>query len=370
MSEKSLIEWTATRHEDGTVTPGSTWNPVLGCEKVSPGCANCYAVSTVWRMAHNPLAVIKDANVGLVEKQSNGLLNWTGVVRCLPARLKIPLNWKTPRRIFVNSQSDLFHPDVPDKFIDQVFAVMALCPRHTFQILTKRPERMAAYLRSERLLSRWDDAVVGIMDTNHGVAGMSCFIQPHLEGGMNPGSFPLPNVWLGVSVEDQKTADERIPFLTDTPCAVRFLSCEPLLGPLDLKIHQRVFHFPEHISADGTAHYNAKHLPFHWVIAGGESGSKARPSHPHWFRNLRDQCQAANIPFFFKQHGAFLHESQWASFSEELSEQDLYRNSFDLHEKGKRSILVDAERYYPMTKHDAGRLLDGREWNEMPEVKR
>lgn len=224
---KTSIEWAT-----------DVWNPVTGCSKVSEGCRHCYAERVAGRFW--------------------GDRKFTDV-RVHPERLDQPLHWKKPRRVFVNSMSDLFHPVVDDDFIEDVFRVMARTPQHTYMVLTKRPEQMRAWFEGY-------DAV-----------------------------RPLPNVWLGVSVENQKAADERIPMLLGTPAAVRFVSCEPLLGPVKL-----VKWLP---SYDPMQHYAR---PVHeekldWVIAGGESGPGARPMHPDWARGLRDACVAAQVPFFFKQ---------------------------------------------------------------------
>ncbi len=208
MADKTSIEWT-----------DATWNPVTGCTKVSPGCKYCYAERIMERFGHQRFRDI--------------ILH--------PERLDQPLRWRRPRRVFVNSMSDLFHEAIPDEFVQQVFGVMIRAEWHTFQILTKRAERLAA-------------------------------LAPRL---------PWPhNVWQGVSVEnDQYTW--RIPYLQRVPAAVRFLSVEPLLGPIsDLPL-------------DGI----------HWVIVGGESGPQHRPPDPYWVRDIRKQCERAGVPFFFKQWG-------------------------------------------------------------------
>jgi protein gp37 len=204
-----------------------------------------------------------------------------------------PLSWKKPRRIFVNSMSDLFHEDMPEAVIDQVFAVMALCPQHTFQVLTKRAERMRKYLIARNgmgnsALCRAINAIPAALGNRHGALEM-----------------PLPNVWLGVSVEDQQRADERIPHLLATPAEVRFLSCEPLLGPVDL-----AGYLDGHedngvdLSRDVGSRVGACigwTPPLDWIIAGGESGPGKRPMDLAWMRSLRDQCAAAGVPFFGKQ---------------------------------------------------------------------
>lgn len=252
MADKSGIEWT-----------DATWNPVSGCAKVSAGCKNCYAERDWARLGHLPTYMGRA---------------FTDVA-CHPERLAQPLRWRRPRRIFVNSMSDLFHPAVPDEFIEQVFAAMALSPHHTFQILTKRPDRMLRHpIFSHSGSCLW----VGVRQ------------QAETLFGIDPGAInkALSNVWLGVSVEDQAAADERIPLLLKTPAAVRWVSAEPLLGPVILW-------------RDWTLEHRAIIKPsLDWLVVGGESGPKARSMDPAWARSLRDQCAAAGVPFHFKQWGA------------------------------------------------------------------
>lgn len=479
MADDTAIEWT-----------DATWNPVTGCTKVSAGCANCYAETFAERWRGTPGHYFE-----------NGF-----DVQLRPGKIDQPLRWKKPRRIFINSMSDLFHDDVPDEFIDRVFAVAALCPQHQFQVLTKRPGRMRAYMSDpdrafmvqqamdanavdadmsgeeerwvaipgfsryqvssfgqvrsfrgksvrvlkprchnsgyrsvclrangeshERLIHRlvleafvrgpsgdeearhrngdktdnrianlsWGSKAENMQDASrHGTAGARmkqraqidpavieairsrraagalltdlaadygidrrkvCAIAKGRIYKQTEMPWPLPNVWLGVSVEDQRAADERIPILLDTPAAVRFLSCEPLLGALDLSAWLpsprsdwqcsgcRRFFAGEHREtcpgcgrseswtgshvankrSAGTFSGWTNRQPIDWTVVGGESGPKARPMNKDWARSLRDQCTAAGIPFFFKQWG------------------------------GKN-------------KKKAGRELDGREWNEFPEAR-
>jgi len=240
MSDNSAIEWTE-----------ATWNPVTGCTKVSPGCAHCYAETFAERFRGVP---------GHPYERGFDL-------QLRPERLSQPLEWKRPRLIFVNSMSDLFHPDVPLEFIQSVFDTMSRADWHTFQVLTKRSQRLAE-------------------------------LAPAL---------PWPdNVWMGVSVENQRWTS-RIDDLRKVQAAIRFLSCEPLLGPLSLDL-----------------------TDIHWVIVGGESGRRARRMKPEWARSIREQCIRVNVPFFFKQWGA--HD-----------------------ESGGR-----------VGKKAAGRLLDKRSWSAMP----
>lgn len=312
------IEWT-----------DATWNPITGCSKVSAGCKNCYAERFAKRMAgrlgypvENPFAVTLH-----------------------PDRLDKPLNWRKPRRIFVNSMSDLFHPDVPDAFIDRVFAWMGVANWHTFQVLTKRPKRMASYLSASATPIR----VLGRMNFLGRARITSWPALGHNE-------WPLPNVWLGTSVENQRAADERIPLLLQTPAAVRWISAEPLLGPVNLSRFKPFDGecFCQYRS-DGCKPQEALGCPetaIDWVVVGGESGPGARPMHPDWARSLRDQCKAAGVPFLFKQHGEWRKATQadWDNPKTKV------REYFGRH-------------YVRVGKKAAGRLLDGVLHDEYPEVR-
>lgn len=314
-----------------------SWNPLRGCTRVSAGCHNCYAE----RMAHR-FSGPGQPYEGLTEMR-NGRPSWTGKITLAEHKLTEPLRRKKPTRYFVNSMADLFHDGVPFEFIWQLFAVMARTPHHTYMILTKRPERMAE-------------------EVNH----MGSFIDPKniplrvLDAVLtrdrdNPIPWPLPNVYLGVSVEDQAAADERIPHLLATPAAVRFVSCEPLLGPVDLSEGLRGFERREYVKESGEkSWYPAQAKTLDWVIAGGESGPRARPAHPDWFRRLRDQCAEAGVPFFFKQWGEWIGTGEGTncilSRAQELTGQ----------------MLSDCK-MYRVGKTAAGRLLDGVEHNGMPE---
>ena len=278
MAYHSSIEWT-----------DATWNVVVGCSKVSAGCDHCYAIRTATRMTAHPNPKVSSPYEGTVDAGE-----WTGRVNMVHDRLTLPMRWTKPRRIFVNAQSDLFHKGVSDDFIARVLAVMALTPHHTYQVLTKRPGRMRALLSSP--------------DFREAVIDHVCWYDNPAEVPRVP--WPLPNVHIGVSVEDQKAADLRIPLLLDTPAAVRWLSCEPLLGPVNVPVcrclgvgsiaHGR--HWPDTVcdECDGSG------SQIDWVVAGGESGPDARPMHPDWARSLRDQCETAGVPFLFKQTGSVL----------------------------------------------------------------
>jgi len=271
VSETS-IEWT-----------DATWNPVRGCTRVSPGCENCYAERQAARF-RGP----GGAYEGLVRTHANGEPRWTGEIKLLPEQLDQPLRWRRQRRIFVNSMSDLFHEGVPDEFIDRTFAVMALATRHTFQILTKRPDRMLAYMQSRaKSADFWKRAV----PNGYALEWEGISLVP----------FPLPNVWLGVSVENQATADERIPLLLQTPAAVRFLSVEPLLEAVDLN---KAGALGLEVLPDGSATDLYADNPVDWVIVGGESGPHARACNVAWIRSIVEQCKAVGCPVFVKQLGA------------------------------------------------------------------
>jgi protein gp37 len=349
MADNTKIEWA-----DATV------NAVNGCSVLSPGCTNCYAMKQAHRFpARQGLTVPSKGGSAVAEgsARSRATRNmvWTGEVRLNQTQLHQPLKWKRPRRIFWNAHGDLFHENVPDHWIDRVFAVCALTPHHTHMILTKRSARLREYFADENTEERID-------------ACLSEFVGKRSEES-DAFALPLPNVWLGVSVEDQTRADLRIPDLLATPAAIRFISAEPLLGPVDL---QRILptrdpecEDVEHATNALTGEFYAR-LDFErsvikvarplrgidWVIAGGESGPKARPMHPDWARSLRDQCQAAGTPFFFKQWG------EWGPAD---------TISFGGGSGKPRHDWIGSEiPSYRIGKKQAGRLLDGREWSEFP----
>jgi protein gp37 len=349
MSAKTSIEW--TRGDDGT--PGSTWNPVTGCTKVSPGCDNCYALTLAERFRGTPGHYFE-----------NGF-----DVQLRPDKLYLPIRWRKPRRVFVNSMSDLFHDDVPDEYIAQVFAVMALAPQHTFQILTKRHGRMRSLLSSHDFLAMIDD---------HRTAAAGDF------------TWPLPNVWLGVSVENQKWADIRIPALLDTPAAVRWLSCEPLLGPVDLwgpldghggrsKLSYWLDGRPHWVDDEGSNPRTSSLAigpKIDWVVVGGESGHHARAMHPEWARTIRDQCQHSGVPFHFKQWGEWApapwHGSDGAThaftggFIDDYTEHFMKLDHRPTSLERSPQTPSGAQGMTRPGKHAAGRELDGRTWDQYP----
>lgn len=278
MSDKSPIEWT-----------DATWNPITGCSVVSAGCKHCYAMKLAGtRLRHHP------SRVGLTQDTSAGPV-WTGEVRFNEEWLRQPLQWKRPRRVFVCAHGDLFHEAVPDEWIDRVFAVMALAKQHTFQVLTKRPARAREYLRRLGKSAKVLDAAARSIGYTFEFAGQYLV------------TWPLPNVWLGVSVEDQAAADERIPLLLDTPAAVRWISAEPLLGSVRLcRCDGASFGAQQHPFLTHTSCPLHGNSHIHWVVVGGESGLNARPMSPDWVRSLRDQCEVARVHFLFKQWGEWL----------------------------------------------------------------
>ena len=367
MSGPSNIEWT-----------DATWNPVTGCTRVSSGCDHCYAAAMSHRLEAISLGVPKGAGDresklwhrygGITGVNSRGERHFLGEVRCHEDLLEWPLRKTKPLRIFVNSMSDLFHPMVPFEFIDKVFAVMALCPQHTFQVLTKRPERMAEYLLDSRdgLGFKTDERVAAAVDEIWPWKGShKNFIETKATGlrRWSP-VWPLPNVWLGTSVEDQATADERIPHLLQCPAAVRFLSVEPMLGPVDVSYA---------LSNGDTVGVRRADVPtVDWVIVGGESGPGARPMHPDWVRSVRDQCIAAQVPFFFKQwgewhSGADLRDGSWNRLKQVRVCRRGHVVDLDAVNMGKHASCPNGLlNMYRVGKKAAGAMLDRKEWREWP----
>ena len=362
MSGASKIEWT-----------DATWNPVRGCTRVSDGCKNCYAERVAMRQS-NP----GGAYEGLVHQTSQGP-KWTGVIRTVPELLDWPLRRRKPSRVFVNSMSDLFHEDVEVEFIADVFAAMAYARQHTFQVLTKRPERMLKILTDgDWINDTYDGATALAHDVACEVLGRRGEFDPNRRRrddirAFNP-ALPLTNVWLGVSVEDQATADERIPLLLQTPAAVRWISAEPLLGPILLRRHIDV-------TRDSVVEGQivVDHSRLDWVVAGGESGPKARPSHPDWFRSLRDQCAAAGVAYFFKQWGNWrpigplYEDNDTAEHLDALdTDPDIYPKECWVTPSGHRWPPSDGQApvgTWAMcrdTKFVTGRELDGRTHDEYP----
>lgn len=343
---ETAIEWTER-----------TWNPIVGCSVLSPGCKHCYAMI----MARRLEAMGVPHYAGLTQQTKAGAV-WTGKLALAPEHVLLePLRRRKPTTYFVNSMGDLFHEDVPEEWIDQVFAVMALAPQHTFQVLTKRAERMRRYFSgidngdgSWLDGPEWRDALI---------EGSAQLLYSRLHGGENPSLWlavhmPLPNVWLGVSAEDQKRADERIPELLATPAAIRFVSAEPLLGPIDFRSISpngiQLIDALNGMSRTPDCDFRAK---LDWIIAGGESGPGARPMHPDWPRQIRDQCATAGTAFFFKQWGEWLPDDLPSEMAEDL-------------ELRNRYATIGDQQFARAGKKAAGRLLDGVEHNAMPEARR
>lgn len=334
----SRIEWTDT-----------TWNPVTGCDKVSAGCDNCYALTMAARLKA----------MGQAKYQTDGRPETSGPgfgLTIHPDTLTIPLRWRKPRMVFVNSMSDLFHPKVPAPFIAQVLAVMLAARRHTYQVLTKRPQRMHALLTKTTF---WNDVYAHLRALDPTAARADDCLD----------LWPAANVWLGVSVEDQEQADRRIPYLVDTPADVRFLSCEPLLAAVDLTPWLGTLagcpgHRATPTSSIGHDVDCCTNRYLNLVIVGGESGPGARPMHPDWVRRLRDQC-IDRVRFFFKQWGA------WAPADKPVDPRTVRHRVVHLrpdgsHERQGDLEPMDGTRLEELGKHAAGRELDGRTWDELP----
>jgi len=300
---KSKIEWT-----------DAVWNPVTGCTKISVGCQNCYAERMSKRLA---------GRCGYPKDEPFK-------VTLHPEKINEPWKWKKPRRIFVNSMSDLFHDDVPFEFIKLVWATMVTSRQHIYMILTKRPKRMLEFFE-------WMEEQEFKVETT------------------------WPCVWLGVSVENQATADERIPLLLQTPAVVKFISAEPLLGPVSLAGFDGQTYRPWLDSV-------AWEVDIDWIIVGGESGPGARPMHPDWVRILRDQCQASGTKFFFKQWGEW---NQVGECGNESDDGKYYRDNNVQrinHNGGMGYHGAGAIYMKRVGKKQAGRELEGRTWDELPET--
>ncbi|MDZ4250354.1 MAG: phage Gp37/Gp68 family protein [Candidatus Nanopelagicales bacterium] len=256
-----------------------TWNPTTGCTRKSSGCLHCYAETMTARLA----AMGRPEYAGLLDEHGR----FNGTLRTLDGRLTEPLHWRKPSRVFVNSMSDLFHPSIPFEFVDKVFAVMALCPQHEFQILTKRPERMAEWSDAVDRLGRITVAMNELCDST---CVHCCQTEP----------WPLPNVHLGTSIEDQATADGRIPHLLGCPAKVRFLSVEPLIDAVYIYDAVSCPHCERGDQSSVPLPCKCGHLA-DWVIVGCESGPQRRPCRWEWMASVVRQCKAAGVPVFVKQ---------------------------------------------------------------------
>ncbi len=366
MGDNTKIEWT-----------DATWNPITGCNVVSPGCTNCYAMKLAGtRLRHHP------SRMGLTTDTKSGPV-WNGELRFNEEWLDQPIRWKKPRRIFVCAHGDLFADGVEDAWLDKIFSVMACSRQHIFQVLTKRPQRMHDYLTTKML--------------NHRLVATTAAFDFDVPDELHFPNLPLPHVWLGVSVEDQTRAIERIPLLLSTPASVRWISAEPLLGTLNLASID--------VNGDGSVDalsirmwedeianwrdsdedweeqfldwYGLTDLPegpmspvLDWVVAGGESGPGARPMHPDWARALRDQCAAAGVPFFFKQWGNWQIASEAnGHIDHNMVQNDAVWIGIDgTKQKPHSHGLLQPYAMNHVSKSAAGRLLDGREHNNLPEI--
>ena len=312
MADNTKIEWT-----------DATWNPITGCTVVSPGCTNCYAMRLAGgRLMHHP------SRRDLTQPSKAGPV-WNGEVRFNEQWLDQPMRWRRPRTIFVCAHGDLFHESVPDEWVRAVFGAMLMSPHHRFQVLTKRAERMRSFMT---WLAEFGSASECLGELLMGHLDVVKRWPLTVERAIAVGKLGSPpsNIWCMVSAEDQQRADERIPELLATPAAVRGVSLEPLLGPIVLEAGW--------LEPEGG---------LDWIIVGGESGLGARPMHPQWARDLRDQCLFSGVAFHFKQWGEWAPGARWISESRDF---------------------VDGAGYDPIRlgKKTAGRLLDGRTWDEMP----
>lgn len=362
MGDHCTIEWVVAVARQLNAVPASL-NPIRGCSRQSEACRNCYAAGIAHRFGHKGNGVY----AGLTDLDPNGTPRFNGTLRWVPEVLTTAIKAKRSRVYFVCDMSDLFHDRVDQDWIDQVFAMMTLCRHHTFLLLTKRPDRMRRYLtdpETPRRVAVYAD-VLGGQSMRAGDLHFGLMVSGNVCDGLL--NWPLPNVWIGATVEDQDAANSRIPHLLAAPAVKRFLSCEPLLGPVDLF---PVAFSPCQNSADmsmdpETGAYEccnrcdftgiSDEMAVDWIIAGGESGPSARPASPDWFRSLRQQCEVG-VPFFFKQWG------EWLPSDDVPSEQ---QESLELQ---NRDADVAGSVVFRVGKKAAGRVLDGRTWDEVPEV--
>lgn len=275
----------------------ASWNSVTGCTKTSEGCQHCYAERMARRLAG------RYGYPKLYRPGPDNTVIWDGdpfKVTFHPDRLEEPLKWKKPRKTFICSMSDLFHPDVKDEWRHQILDITHKAPQHIYIVLTKRPEIMQGYFHNARIWGS-DGTIMTVQDKH----------------------FPVirwDRLCLGISIENQKRAEERLPYLLNTPALTRLISYEPALGPIDIKKILHAYGTAENISF-------AFNTRIHWIICGGESGQGARPMSPEWARGVRDFCRDANIPFFFKQWGAWAPVEGWPA--------DVTMVEMDGHEMGR-----------------------------------
>ncbi|MCG5240073.1 phage Gp37/Gp68 family protein [Azospirillum doebereinerae] len=371
MGDHTPIEWVRALAEKRNAIP-ATWNPIDGCSRATAGCRLCYAAQLVHvRLSKS----IPGRYAGLTELDAQNVPRFNGVVRLAEHVLDAPKKARRPRVYFVCDMADLFHPNVPWDWLDRIFATMAATPQHTYLLLTKRPDVLMAY------------AGLAVQCGEHWLAGQAVAQAVR---------WPLPNVWIGTTVTDQKDAAANIPLLLSTPAVMRFISAEPLLGPVDLTAIQRPFDdcLIQYDALDGRWHevdgfsagYGMERI--NWVIAGGESGGSDRPAHPDWFRSLRDQCTAVGVPFLFKQWGEFREFDTGGPDVETVEADDQFSIPVGYHpcELGaiKPHFVTPDGRCFQhfhdipegtparlmerAGKKAAGRVLDGRTWDQVPEV--
>lgn len=395
----SKIEWTE-----------KTWNPIVGCSIESSGCKNCYAMRTAHRLEAINETTGKTPQYAGTTKTVKGKAVWTGKIGAAPDRVwEEPLRRKKPTTYFVNSMGDLFHPNVADELIDRAFAVMALAPQHRFQVLTKHPKRMREWFESfDRDMNFEPDDWPEILNIRQRVENDDDVHRSQiyhdetgrLENALYSEVWPLPNVHLGTSIEDQPTADLRIPELLATPAAVQFISAEPLLGGVNLDVipcprsNDKKIRHPEKALIGallGRRSYdtargrrNSPHEALDWVIVGGESGPGARPMHPEWVRSIRDQCAEADVPFFFKQWGEWIEHDHHVDGPtvREYSEETEISAETKIAECSHPGFVSECGKYFRtwddittdrarlmdrVGKKLAGRTLDGRIHDETPE---
>jgi protein gp37 len=360
---KTSIEWTAG--PDGM--PGKTWNPTRGCSRVSEGCRNCYAERIAARFStHAYQTGDDDAGVfaGFAKQTAAGP-RWTGRVELIPSKLGEPLRWRKPCRCFVNSMSDLFHEALPFEHIAAVFGVMAMCPHITFQVLTKRPERARAFFAWVREKARIATSAIAVVASaaDEALPDTEAIDRLLLRGDYGrKATWPLPNVWLGTSCEDQATAEKRIPYLFDCPAAVRFVSYEPALGPVDFTRLEMLKPDPPYGPGAWlnalTGHLVGPDdiLPDHLdqIIVGGESGPSARPFDTWWARSVIEQCSAAGVACFVKQMGS--KPTGWSCASgPDCTHPDCGRQEWHLRDRKGGDMSEWPERYrvrqFPEVRH-------------------
>ncbi|MCG5239546.1 phage Gp37/Gp68 family protein [Azospirillum doebereinerae] len=381
MGDHCTIEWLVALAQARNAIPASI-NPIRGCSRASEGCRNCYAAAIAHRFGHKGNGIW----AGLTDLDPAGVPRFNGTLRFVWPALRAPIKAKRSRVYFVCDMADLFHARVPDDWIDQVFAMMALCRHHLFLLLTKRPDRMRRYLTDPKTPGRiaFHADVLGLLPGR--AAALHHANGPDVDDTLP--NWPLPNVWTGATVEDQAAANERVPELLGVPSVLRFLSVEPMLGPVDLTALEALFwDVSDHegrrnaltgeLYIPGCAGESSRTLTggprLGWVIAGGESGPNARPCHPDWFRDLRDDCVEAGVPFFFKQWGEWA-PGECGSHPPTRTERtaELINDAWaygSMTPQASRELHRDDEPdLYRLSKRGAGRVFDGVTWGQVPEV--